>query len=52
MIVDFDVEKSHLSDKQNQIPVSYIKLMLLESIPVSKSETQRSLKEDFLLRLK
>lgn len=26
MIVDFDVEKSHLSGKQKQIPIGYTKL--------------------------
>lgn len=39
MIVDFDVEKSHLSGKQKQIPIGYTKLStMLGGIYSSKQE--------------
>lgn len=46
MIVDFDVEKSHLSGKQKQIPISYIKLnIMLVGIYSSKQEGDPKLPE-------
>lgn len=45
MIVDLDVEKSHLSGKEKQIPISYMKLNMLVGIHPSKQEGNMKLPE-------